>query len=415
MAITINSQPSGIVPAGNKVIFKVGGSMFVSGGVTPADYKLIAKVYRVATADTLVATLNGIPAVNQTYIVSGTTYYWTEFDLSEIIFNLLQIQLPDYLDGINYATYSGRFKVVFEEYYGGSSPASVTSNTVTYVPYGLPELKSYTAISALHFTSYTDQKFLNRLAGSPPVFYNQAIRLNYWSTFTDNSLYLYVRAYYRNGADSAIIQWPAFGDPSPSTASLITWQLTLSEVDWNYVLTLNPSITLTLPFDSTGIYKIDVQVLYGPLVRKSEVKEFTILHPDFTKESKQFYFRNSFGTFEAVGLSGKISVTDNFEFEQAELLVDNRNSGTNMVLNGSMLQLNKRVQQEIEIGSGWVSFECFKGLIDLLKSAAVYEKIGEQFYPVVITDTSNESFGTDQQLFGRKFKYRYAHLERFTI
>lgn len=415
MAININIQPSGIVPSGNNAWFRVGGSMFNVGGSTPADYKIIAKIYRVASGDTLVGTLTGIPANSQTYVVSSTTYYWCEFNISPIVFNLLLSEFSEIPDGMVFPNYSGRFKVVFEEYFSGASVASITSNTVTYVPFGLPELRNYSTISDLYFTTYTDQKFLNRLAENSAVFYNQPIRMNYWSTFTDNSLYFYVRAYYRNGADSAIIQWPAFADSSPTSASLVSWQITLSEIDWDYVLTLNPSITLTLPFDELGIYKVDFQVLYGPLIRKSEVKSYTVKHASLTKESKQFFFRNSFGAFEAVGFFGKLSKKDNFEFEQAELLVDNRNATTLMVVKGGMTQVNKRHQQEIEIGSGFVSYDCFKSLVDLLLSNQVFEKVGDYYLPIIITDSSNEAESTDQQLFGRVITYKYAHLERFSI
>ncbi|MCK6611537.1 MAG: hypothetical protein L6Q78_10915 [Bacteroidia bacterium] len=415
MAININIQPSGIVPSGNNAWFRVGGSMFNVGGSTPADYKIIAKIYRVASGDTLVGTLTGIPSNSQTYGVSGTTYYWCEFNISQIVFNLLIADFSKLNNGITYASYSGRFKVVFEEYYGGSVSATVTSNTVSYTPFGLPEIRDYSVLESLYFNSSNHQKFLNRLAENSAVFYNQPIRMNYWSTFTDNSLYLYVRAYYRNGADSAVIQWPAYADSSPSVAGLVTWQITLSSIDWNYVLTLNPSITLTLPFDALGIYKVDFQVLYGPLIRKSEVKAYSVKHAELTKESKQFYFRNSFGTFEAIGFFGKLSKKDNFEFEQAELLVDNRNTTSSMVVKGGMTQVNKRHQQEIEIGSGFVSYDCFKSLVDLLLSNQVFEKVGDYYLPIIITDSSNEAESTDQQLFGRVITYKYAHLERFSI
>jgi hypothetical protein len=68
MAININSQPSGIVPAGNKSIIKVGGSEYSVGGVIAADYKIVCKIYRItivggSPVSTLIATIEGIPLI----------------------------------------------------------------------------------------------------------------------------------------------------------------------------------------------------------------------------------------------------------------------------------------------------------------------------------------------------------------
>jgi len=93
MAVSINQQPATWILAGNEAKYRVGGSQYLNSGLVRPDYKIICQLYRidlvagVPQAAVLIGTFNGIPSISKTFIVSGTTYYYVDFNSSNFKLN----------------------------------------------------------------------------------------------------------------------------------------------------------------------------------------------------------------------------------------------------------------------------------------------------------------------------------------
>ena len=419
MAININSQPSGIVPAGNKSIIKVGGSEYSVSGVIAADYKIVCKIYRItivggSPVSTLIATIEGIPSINQSYVVSTVTYYWTEFDISEFVladFQEMALPTARLRNSLNYIQ---SYNCNFQEFKNGAFGSPVASNTFTFIPAGAPELRNYSIDPfSAKFTPGTNQELLNLVKNGKMIF-NQPLFLNFYNTYTTGNLNLMAKVYFDLAGTSFEQEFVMTTATAPATVGLLCYNVNMAverieDEFWFLAFTLDNA--------KFGFKKLEFWMAQasGGIVRKSEILSFEVIHPEIEIDSAAFYYINSAGCWEGLFTNGKKAIKDSLQSETTELYQDNRNASTTKRIQGNLRQLNQKLRQEIEISTGFMNSESNSKFKDFLRSEVILERIGEYYFPIIITDTDFKESETDQVLLGRSFKYQYAQLEGFSL
>lgn len=420
MATSINQQPATWILAGNEAKYRVGGSQYLNGILVRPDYKIICQLYRidlvagVLQAAVLIGTFNGIPSISKTFIVSGTTYYYVDFNMAmAILADLTEPNLSNTI-GLTNDNFFRTYKCDFYEYYDAVPGTIVNSNVCAGLGVGQPILRNYSASTfiAQYLTAGAGQRFLNLVRPKGRIVYDKVLRLNYYNTYTSGGINLKATAYYRNDVDVASASWFIYSNVNPG-ANFLHWQILLSGVSWNtYFGDPFFSAGLTLPFIAEGIYKIVFEVT-NPTTSVSEALNFDVVHPSIEPFARVFHYKNSFGFMECLVTTGKRTSKDKLMYDDADMYVDNSESATTKVISGNLRKYNKKLTKELTQPVGWVDAVNFEAFKDFLLADARYEKIGDYYYPIEIVQTDFEGMGDDQTLFGRSFIYQYASYEGF--
>lgn len=417
MAIVINSQPSSWGIAGNSIIYRVGGNQFLSSGVPRADYRIYCKLIRtdiisgVLQTPVVVGVFIGVPVVSQTFVASSVTYYYVDFDMSSAILN--DLGGPNWFNttGRNTHTTQITYKCDFYEFYNGAAGTIVTSNLITGIAAGRPELRNYDSASfiAQYLTAGTGQKILN-LCKPFKALFNQIFQVNFYNTYTSGFVNIVAKAYYRNGAD--FLSSPNFVLVSGSNPGVgfLTWNINLSSFSWATTIG-DPFYTgLTEPFEASGIYKLELWV-GNPTTAVSEVFTVDVFHPEIEPYAKVFVFRNSLGFIETLVTTGQRSSNQSLISETADMKVNNLQAATTKVVSGNLLAFNKRLSDEITQNTGWMKKSQFNFYRDFIRSEFQYELVNGYLYPIVITGEDLGGQSDSDLNFARVFTFKYAQEE----
>lgn len=420
MAISINQQPATWILAGNEAKYRVGGSQYLNGLLTRPDYKIICELYRidilagVPAAAVLIGTFNGIPSISKTFVVTGTTYYYVDFNMAmAILADLPEPALSNTVGRTN-DDFFRTYKCDFYEYYDAAAGAVVNSNVCAGLAVGQPILRNYSASTfiAQYLTAGAGQRFLNLVRTKGRIVFDKILRLNYYNTYVASNVNLKATAYYRNDVDAATASWFIYANANPGI-NFLHWQILLSNVSWaSFFGDPFYGAGLTLPFTTEGIYKIVFEVT-NPATSVSEALTFDVIHPSIEPFARVFHYKNSFGFMECLVTTGKRTSKDKLTSLDADLFVDNTDVSTTKVIAGNLRKYNKKLTKELTQPVGWVDALNFEAFKDFLLADARYEKIGDYYYPIEITQKDFDGLGDDQTMYARSFTYQYASYEGF--
>jgi hypothetical protein len=419
MAININIQPSTWIIAGNKVRYRVGGSLYLDGGIVRPDYKITCKLFRIDViggspiSAVLIGTFYGIPSVSKSFIASSTTFYYVDFELSDAIMADLQ---ENAIPTAHTRTTPNSFRIYkcdFNESYDNSLVSLTISNSCAAIAAGQPELRNYDASSFItrYLTAATEQRFLNTYRPKGRILWDKLLILNYYNSYSSGNLNLKAKAYYHHLTDKTVAEFFIFPLTNPGV-NFVHWAINLSSVSWATSIGDPFFAGLTNTFNPEGIYKIEFYVT-NPSDRKSEILAFDVVHPRMVREAKAFYFKNSAGFWECMVTTGKAIEKDKLTSLDADLLVDNSNAGTTKVAYGNLKKYNHKLGKEVKQACGFTDKTQFEQFRDFLRSDAKFVAVGNYLYSIIVTDTDFDGLFDDQKLFGRTFTYMLASEEGF--
>jgi len=112
----------------------------------------------------------------------------------------------------------------------------------------------------------------------------------------------------------------------------------------------------------------------------SEVFEF-VLDTHVREHDRQFIFRNSFGWYDTVLLTGKIESDLEYDRQEGYTIIEDEET----VYNAPDKSFQNPEQQTFAGSTGWLKKDYLEWLRDMFLSREIYEVIDGRCYPVVIT------------------------------
>lgn len=393
MAITIVTEPDSPQIAKNTIEFVV-----TSDNVAEPNFKF---VFDIKLGATLIARVKKTPAP------SGSGY----FDLSSLAWhnmtdngdNLTARTIPVYEPTFTFKN----FGVFFGEEYGATPVIyPELEDTSVDVIRGHLDYLDYVDYDPLEYNidnTTGENKFLTLMPRDIRIGINQYQWINFYRTAT-NADYMVVVTYDQFGAE---IETFVIHLATSETVEPILIRLEVGPDQMNdftgaaFIEGASPVIT-----DEVFSYDVYIRQEIGT-DRLSEIFTFNIDRKCY-RESRTFYFRNSFGAYESVQFNGIREQQINAE----------KNSYTRTRALGETPQTYRRFKTDLNIKrtkrfsitSNYITPEESEWLKDLFASYDVYITQGDSYVAVRITDQSYEPVTRNNtRMINAEFTYEYTY------
>lgn len=133
-----------------------------------------------------------------------------------------------------------------------------------------------------------------------------------------------------------------------------------------------------------------------------------IIDWQYYREKRYVIFRNSFGAYDSLGLTGDFSANVSLSRDESE-----RYKPYQSLASFSEIEVSKVTgQREIRINTGWLTKQERDWLEELALSEDIYLVTDRDYIPLVLQDSSYLNEDSTERLIGRSFTLRYANKHR---
>jgi hypothetical protein len=404
MAITINSQPVGTIPAYNDIIY-----IASSDKTAQANFSYIADLY-----------LNG--AVTKTHrmkVPANPTYGVGVFNFGRIVENYINTNFDLNLTAVTQCLDSiVTIEVKFGEEYGLSSSGTTvytnlaTSNTVPVYP-GAFDWEDYIDEEATSFTSYRSSNSSRLFLSNSPAYkkvYNAEKEYVYAINRTSGDIYYFnVNTYDSTGG---ILGTYRINNPYQARSNYYD-RMVRCPAGWNlndisYTTTLGSAPILK---STVSYYEIFCTNFAGTTTIGA--KRYT---PDTTCErftKYRLHFLNKLGGYDSFSFTKKNTFNsdirrDNFKSNLGELA--SASTYTHSKSQRAVTQYATNINDRVKVTSDWLTSGDVHWLEELVTSPDVYVERDSVAIPInIISSSYDRQNGEDKKLFNLTIEFEYSY------